>query len=844
MIQIIILTLALFFLGGDMNASVRDSIEKGNLVLFLGAGASITSLDRQNRNILTGGELSKLLATEAGFEYNNEPLPVVYSAVKKTLGSRLDDILEERYRHCKPSKEYQLLSRYAWARIYTLNIDDAFDAALLNSSAQRINIQHMKSQVRDQDQLFRSLDYIKLNGSSDRINEGLIFSPKEYGSGSANPSLWYLELAEDFFKYKFIFVGTKLNEPLFYHQIERYRAISGRREQRSYVLTPTATEIEINSLDELNLEHIPGTLEDLVSWLIKEFPEPLTANDLAVKRYPELALMQSLGKAEDKEKLAKTFQHVIPVGRSYLTISIPAKSPGEIREFYKGFKPDWQDILDDVPATLSATQETFKAVSNALLTDQNLFVVTGPAGSGKSTLLKQIAIQLADQGITTYFISFPINNLREIVVALETANKSRYCLFYDRLSLIASDVEEILENNIMKSGMFISAESLSVWDRRIASKLEKFAGTIIKLEEITELDAINILAKLEKYGPWTRLSNLPVKQRIQDLLHKSKRQLLIGLLETTLGIGFEEIIERDYSNLDNEIDKLLLVIVGLATANKVQLDKTYASRALHYIGHSVDVEMLCSNMSGILKLDRGYISARHPVYIRSLFERVIEKDEIIKGLLALMEAFTVYGSPVIKKVGRNEGQLFKSLINHSFLKELFRDDQDYILKFYKSFEKRFENDGLFWLQYGLALRDLKDQSGAFEKLRTAFEAYPHPHTEHALAQQELIIASKATTPTAAFALLDTAKKRLESLDKTLRSDDTYPIVSLSEGHTYIIRRFDGDEKAKVVATYYANLLERRTKVVADARLKRAWTKLTKYIVSGEWIEDETIGDYW
>lgn len=828
-----------------MNPQIKSAIETGRLVLLFGAGASVTSVDRHNKQLLSGSDFAKLLAEEAGFTYKNEPLPVVYSAVQRTLGDRLIAILEEKYRHCKPSKEYEIISKYAWARIYTLNIDDALEIALSKHSGQLVNKRYISDTVHDQDQLFREIDYVKLNGSVDRINDGLIFSPKEYGKGSASPSLWYSELAEDFFKYKFIFIGTKLNEPLFYHQIERYRSVSGSKEQRSYVLIPSVTEIEKNSLEELNLEHIPGTLSDFTAWLQEAFPTPLSSNDLAMKRYPELEMMISLGRSKEIDHLVKAYQHVIPVARSFLTLSTAqAKHPGKIRDFYKGFKPDWQDILDEVPAKLISTTLIFNEIISTIDKGKTLLVITGPAGSGKSTLLKQLAIQLSDIGKAVYFIDYPVDNLKEIIFALESSNSERYCIFYDRVGSIAPDIENILTAGIMKKGYFVGAESQSVWDRRVASRLGKYSGNPFKMEEIGEDDAKNILIKLEKYGPWTRLSKLSRKERVHELLHKAKRQLLIGLLETTMGIGFEKIIERDYSTLTNEDERLLLVIVGLATANKVRLDQTYASRALAFAGLGRDVTNLCQNMGGILKLENGFITARHPVYIRHLFERVIEKCEINRGLLVLMEAFSVYGSPIIKKVGRNEGILFKSLINHSFLKDLLLADELLILNFYQSFEKRFENDGLFWLQYGLALRDFNRQPEAYDKLRTAYEAYPHPHTEHALAQQELVIASRSSSLSTAYSLLDSARKRLESLDKTLQSDDTYPIVTLSEGHTDIVRRYEGDEKAKIVATYYANLLERRIKVNVDGRLKRAWTKLTKYLVSGVWVEEDETGYSW
>ncbi len=90
-------------------------------------------------------------------------------------------------------------------------------------------------------------------------------------------------------------------------------------------------------------------------------------------------------------------------------------------------------------------------------------------------------------------------------------------------------------------------------------------------------------------------------------------------------------------------------------------------------------------------------------------------------------------------------------------------------------------------------------------------------------------------------MLEKAKIRLESLDKTLKSFDTYPIVTLSEGHTEVLRVHEGDEKARELAKQYANIIGGRLKDLGhDSRLKEAWIKLTTYATTGEWVEDEPL----
>lgn len=239
-----------------MTPEIKTAIQSGKLILLLGAGASCSSIGKDGKPLKDGTALAQLLADEAALPYQGESLAATYSAAKRKLGDGVNRLLERCYKHTKPSPAYNVIAQYPWPRIYTLNIDDALETALLRSSQQDIDIRHRNDRVSDLDPFFERLDYVKLNGSVTRLSDGVIFSPQEYGAASASPPLWYEELSQDFFRFTFLFIGTRLAEPIFYHQIERYRRASLAREGRSFVLTGEATEIEKGSLADLNLEHI------------------------------------------------------------------------------------------------------------------------------------------------------------------------------------------------------------------------------------------------------------------------------------------------------------------------------------------------------------------------------------------------------------------------------------------------------------------------------------------------------------------------------------------------------------------------------------------------------------
>ena len=53
--------------------------EKGNVVLFAGAGFSIGAVNRKSEGPPLCGALGKILAEECGWPYEEEDLPIVYA---------------------------------------------------------------------------------------------------------------------------------------------------------------------------------------------------------------------------------------------------------------------------------------------------------------------------------------------------------------------------------------------------------------------------------------------------------------------------------------------------------------------------------------------------------------------------------------------------------------------------------------------------------------------------------------------------------------------------------------------------------------------------------------------
>ena len=516
-------------------------------------------------------------------------------------------------------------------------------------------------------------------------------------------------------------------------------------------------------------------------------------------------------------------------------------SLGPIREFYKGYKPRWADILDGVPAELAFIKDFCKLVEEGHESGKCIALV-GPAGSGKSTALMVAALHVSKASKRpVYFLREAVSDLKEVVVALEQMNTSGFYLFIDKIVAMHNELAELLGGSRTKNVCIVASERLNIWNRRVKATIQPFISKAVTVERIRKSDAPLILAKLEKLGPWTRLQPMTPEQRVAELYSNADRQLLIGLLETTTGIGFTKIIDNDFKSVGDQKHKQFLVIVGLASIHRSTLSSHIVGSALSNLGIAEDVNFLTRETQGVVVTVGNKYAARHPVYVRELFEKIVPAAMIRDCLISVLEAFSDYETPVIKHVGKADGVVFKSIINHRFVREMMRNDEGMVRSVYEAFERKFHVDGLYWLQYGLAMRDFGKQDAALEKLKTAREAYTSPQIEHAYAQQLMIIASMSQSWHDAEPLLREGIDALRELDRNAEAADAYPIVTLAEGHISVALRFFGVEDAKTVAKQYANELLAAHKKNPGARLQEALTNVVTFATTGNWKETSELG---
>lgn len=119
----------MFKLEAEDENYLKHSIEIGEAVLVLGAGASATSLNKSNEPVKTALQLAEALTHRAGLPYAGETLTEVLGAVRQNFLSdeQILSILINEYKGVTPSKELEELFNIVWKRLYTWNIDDSLE---------------------------------------------------------------------------------------------------------------------------------------------------------------------------------------------------------------------------------------------------------------------------------------------------------------------------------------------------------------------------------------------------------------------------------------------------------------------------------------------------------------------------------------------------------------------------------------------------------------------------------------------------------------------------------------------------------------------------------------------
>jgi tetratricopeptide (TPR) repeat protein len=585
------------------------------------------------------------------------------------------------------------------------------------------------------------------------------------------------------------------------------------------------------------------TLEQFVAFLRRNLGASIKAADTV--REVHLGIKETILDTLSKQDL-ETAMALRPIVLASLHAELkkltPANFDRRAQLFLQGAPPDWIIAASDVPVDLKAGRAFGHIIWETIANGSRLAVVLGMAGSGKSTLAMRTVLKFANkpQEYILYELSGEARSFSRVFSLLQRLHPNRRVLLYlNDLALYGDSLAEDLETISGNEIVVVATARLGEWHDRFQRHLGA-AATTFELARFDSADFEPLADRLLRYVPAPGFRKAEPEERLRRF-KQSRSQLLIALREITESKRFDEVIEDEWGKIEDRSSRDLFYISGTATIARVGIASHMAASIYRNRYHDQSFDAALTKLSGIVIPDReNRLRVRHEVYAEHVFD-IEPLSNFLESAVSILDVLSHYESPLTAHLTRNDALLFRWLLNSKSLYNRCKkkgNAQDGLLV-YEKFEKAFELDGHFWLQYGLYCRKLGKYDRAMTYLNKSVEAYPqNPFAIHALADLKLLVAADLSVPTVlAQSYIEEAVAGLIGLDA--RSDvvgvDIYPIVTLGTRHLQALISRGLEDQARAAAKPYferAQELGRRSPLPVLEQLKRS---LLLYHSTGDWV---------
>lgn len=721
----------------DIKDQLIPEIDAGNVTLILGAGFSVGTPNKAKSPQgmpSTRGLIEAVFDKALGSVPTELPdLPEAFSLGKDEIAG-FDDFLTGLFT-CSNTFDWQRsIFKHWWRAIFSTNIDDIPDVVHEVLSKKKLAVTSYRffnhTDGRPVDQNFLHPPFVKLHGDVRRLDEGVIFDRVSYADMSARNPDWITEIALHVTNGNCLFVGSSFRESDIEAAI-RHRELSGVHYETSpsWMVLKDCEEWQKKIYLRRGIRVIRSTAEEFFNFLSGNSATP-TAKELVARRAPSIAGLTNLTAAA---WMAENFSEVSS------QLADAGKEEGITPQFLRGDFPRWYYLAKGVPVEFGWMEKISLKLEDMLRGQRfnpYLQVLTGSVAQGKSTALRQMAMRISKLDIPVYeFIGDDEISIGYVVEVLK-AQRGKVVLivdsaadYFNRINAIA---DRIAQQNPELSLLILAADRTDTV-RRNLHNVTAFGKNIdvYEIDSLSEADALKLANLLIRFG----VDHLPVHERDQHALQRKildvetgyRGDLLATLYSVYSGRPFERKMDEEYAEVEagdaNRAFNILAIITctghGVSYSDFAQILRIEPHRLLNLIATSLSNKIFRSRQSRT-------VSIRH----RSIAEYLVrgcvplnEKRRWVSDILRVLS--TKWSVDDIKKgFHPNAWRIYKGIIHHTFLMDIFWNDRDTVHSVYSEAQQWYGNDSLFWLQYGKFLEAIEEYDDSVAAL------------EHSLAQWE------------------------------------------------------------------------------------------------------------
>ncbi|MDT0157609.1 hypothetical protein Q9R19_08245 [Microbacterium sp. ARD32] len=409
-------------LSDDQRLALRRAARNGEYHLMLGAGASLDSISPAGGQLPGSGKLIEQLCSEFGViaEVDDWLWRVYDRAVEKAGEDAVYSWFRSRFWNVKPPYWMAYYARSPWSSVWTLNVDDTYEAAHLSVATDTTR----SLQTLNWDDAYRqgrALSVIHLHGVVDRAEtRKLVFSLSEYAGSAAARAAWPVNFRDSYGNSPFVILGARLrDEPDIESVIARR---SPTNPAPSFYVARTIS---------------PATRDDLIRWGL--VPVEMTAEDFVLE-WAELTGLDLEHDLENELELG------MRVGQQFeeLRADVPAKLQTQ-HDFLGGDEPLWEDIQRGLPAELGWVTQA-KMDANQIgksISSASVLAYTGRRLTGRSTGLLVLAQHMRGASWRTFFFRESGRIDVDAVLGFAADGKS-IALMFDGMADVADDIDRLV----------------------------------------------------------------------------------------------------------------------------------------------------------------------------------------------------------------------------------------------------------------------------------------------------------------------------------------------------------------------------------------------------------------
>ncbi|MEA2597149.1 MAG: hypothetical protein QOF01_3618 [Thermomicrobiales bacterium] len=611
---------------------LRDIIQSGNCVLFLGAGVSMDS------GAPTGGQLTQELSKSY---FPTEPaytdLGLVAEAIDAGPGRRdLNSWLTQRFKGLTPQGALLSIPTYHWKSIYTVNFDELLEAAYEQVPNARQRLRPFYSSKDQMEGLGPDeVRYYKLHGSISRANSDdgrLVLSADDMLGVGESRQRFLNRLYDDLHEYTLFYVGFGRLDLDFRQIIAMVeKAASNPQDlRRSYALQPSLTPSQVITWEKKRVTLIGAKAAPFFEELNTALPEWAR---YAPENPPTAPPVSSF-----TQKFPQVTQHLmLDVARNYEIIDerIKAVEPNT-EEFFVGAQPNWGLIASGADAKRDLSDE----IMGVVLKDEHLdrgdvqcVLIHAEAGSGKTTLLRRIGVDLA---LSWHRIVVSLKSIGRIefvpLERLAQATKKRIYLLIDDATDSAGDLSKLLnkaKHAKTKLTVITNARSNEWRDASVDYNLEGIEQFELKPLSRREIDGV--LITLADHNALGHLNEVSYEAQVAAFEKSADKQLLVALREATVGKNFDEIIIDEFDNIPSPDGQKAYLLVAALHRFGIPTRAGLLHRALHLPLKEVGRKVLDPTAKIIIVQqpigdEDIYYTTRHPVIADIVFDRKLMNE--------------------------------------------------------------------------------------------------------------------------------------------------------------------------------------------------------------------------